>query len=582
MRLEHPLRHARTAAIAAAIVASSVSAFGQTGQSSPDRDRQSAAHRPCPAAAARRSGGSRSTTPSSWALEQNLGIQIQRLDPQIQDTAIAQARSFWAPQFSTTLTRASNAAAGRQHLLRQRSRASRTGSFSPASGSAETLPWGANYTANWNNSRFTTNDPSNTFNPRAQSNLLLNFNQPLLRNLDRPDSAAVANSRKFRDLSDIQLDSVIVQTTRARAQRLLGSLGDDQQPQSPAGVAGAGATVARRQPQTGRDRHAGADRHRPGAGRSREQRGARDRRRSADQAGAGQPARADSRRRPPPTSGRRRSSRATTRRSRSRRSTSTPRCETRSTGGPTCESAKNSHRTQRPQHQVSAQSDAAGHQRAGELRRDRRRRRPAAGAQPVDRRASLDRRSDFARLRVGARRRVPQLVSAVDLRPADRLSARRERGARQPRARAARIPAVADPAEERRAAGRHAGPRRRAAMCRPTRSACSRRARRANCRRRSSRRKRRSRRPACRPASSSSRRSAISRRRAPTEIQAIADYNKSLVDFEAVQLAPLNGSTTFVNTAGQQSIQTGNRATSGQHRQHRRHRQHRYYGRQQQ
>ena len=48
-----------------------------------------------------------------------------------------------------------------------------------------------------------------------------------------------------------------------------------------------------------------------------------------------------------------------------------------------------------------------------------------------------------------------------------------------------------------------------------------------------------------------------------TEIQAIADYNKSLVDFEAVQLAPLNGNTTFVNTAGQQSIQTGNTGNIG-------------------
>jgi len=47
------------------------------------------------------------------------------------------------------------------------------------------------------------------------------------------------------------------------------------------------------------------------------------------------------------------------------------------------------------------------------------------------------------------------------------------------------------------------------------------------------------------------------------EIQAIADYNKSLVDFEAVQLTPLNGNATFVNTAGQQSFQTGNTGNNG-------------------
>ena len=150
------------------------------------------------------------------ALEQNLGIQIQRFDPQIQDTGIAQARSFWAPQFSTTFQKTSNEQpvvnifSGTQPSVT-------TGQFFSGLTLAETLPWwGANYTANWNNSRFTTNDPTNTFNPRLQSNLSLNFTQPLLRNRSIDQiREQVASSRKFRDLSDIQLDSVIVQTTRA-------------------------------------------------------------------------------------------------------------------------------------------------------------------------------------------------------------------------------------------------------------------------------------------------------------------------------------------------------------------------------
>jgi len=80
---------------------------------------------------------------------------------------------------------------------------------------AETLPWGANYTANWNNARFTTTDPTNTFNPRVQSNISLNFTQPLLRNRSIDQiRQAVASSKKFRDLSDIQLNSIIIQTTR--------------------------------------------------------------------------------------------------------------------------------------------------------------------------------------------------------------------------------------------------------------------------------------------------------------------------------------------------------------------------------
>src|SRR5262245_35567168 len=38
------------------------------------------------------------------ALEQNLGIKIERVNPRIQDVAVAQARSFWAPTVSTTVS----------------------------------------------------------------------------------------------------------------------------------------------------------------------------------------------------------------------------------------------------------------------------------------------------------------------------------------------------------------------------------------------------------------------------------------------------------------------------------------------
>src|SRR5262249_3463262 len=39
------------------------------------------------------------------ALEQNLGIRVQRIDPQIQDVGIAQARSYWAPTLLSNFSR---------------------------------------------------------------------------------------------------------------------------------------------------------------------------------------------------------------------------------------------------------------------------------------------------------------------------------------------------------------------------------------------------------------------------------------------------------------------------------------------
>jgi outer membrane protein TolC len=44
------------------------------------------------------------------------------------------------------------------------------------------------------------------------------------------------------------------------------------------------------------------------------------------------------------------------------------------------------------------------------------------------------------------------------------------------------------------------------------------------------------------------------------EIQAIADYNKSLVDFQAVQEVPLGGGGGGITTAGSGAVQTGGSA----------------------
>jgi outer membrane protein len=214
MLLPHPVRRVRIATIAAALVTLSVSAFGQTGQSRLSSLAQAAAQGlPLqPGETLRRLSIDEAV---KLGLEQNLGIQIQRYDPQIQDTAIAQARSFWAPQFTTTVSRVSNEQPV-INIFSGSQPSTTTGQFFTGVTLAETLPWGANYTANWNNSRFTSNDPSNTFNPRLQSNLSLNFTQPLLRNRSIDQiRQAVSSSKKFRDLSDIQLESVIVQTTRS-------------------------------------------------------------------------------------------------------------------------------------------------------------------------------------------------------------------------------------------------------------------------------------------------------------------------------------------------------------------------------
>jgi len=146
------------------------------------------------------------------ALEQNLGIQIQRIEPQIQDVGVAQARSFWAPNLNSQLSKNSV----NQPASSAISPSFENGTVATGVGVNQLLPWGGSYNANWNSSRLTTTNIFNNYSPQLQSVFQVNYTQPLLRNF-RIDQVRqqVEISRKARDLSDIQLNSVIVQTTRA-------------------------------------------------------------------------------------------------------------------------------------------------------------------------------------------------------------------------------------------------------------------------------------------------------------------------------------------------------------------------------
>jgi outer membrane protein len=213
MCLQHLLRRVRTGAIAAIFLSLSVSTFGQTGQLRLEGVIQSAAQ----TAAQQPTENLRRLTIDEavkLALEQNLGIQIQRFDPQIQDVGVSQARSFWSPQFNTAFQRQSQANPATSSLAGgATSIDSRT--FASTVGLSQTLPTGAFYEANWNNARFTTSNLFQNVTPQLSSNLNLQITQPLLRNF-RIDQIRqqVQNSKKVRELSDIQLNGVILQTSR--------------------------------------------------------------------------------------------------------------------------------------------------------------------------------------------------------------------------------------------------------------------------------------------------------------------------------------------------------------------------------
>ena len=220
MRLHQPIR-ARIAAIAAGFVTISASAFGQPvsapGQAGP----------PSLALAVQAAAQNAAMQPGETlrrisideavklALEQNLGIKIQRIDPQIQDTGVALAMASWRPNFSTTINRQTQSQASTSSLSGGGASGIDSGTFAAGIGVSQTLRWGGNYTANWNNARFTTTNSFSSFSPQISSNINLQFTQPLLRNFQMDAiRQQVAVSHKSRELSDIQLQGVVTQTLR--------------------------------------------------------------------------------------------------------------------------------------------------------------------------------------------------------------------------------------------------------------------------------------------------------------------------------------------------------------------------------
>jgi outer membrane protein len=211
MRHQQPRHRARPAIIAAAMMSLSMSAFGQTGQLLKTASTAQAT-------SAEPAGPVRQLTAEQavrLALEQNLGIQIERVNPQIQDVSVAQARSFWAPQLTSSLSRNSINTFNTSSLAGTQSTVT-SGLFSGGTGVNQLLPTGGNYSVFWSNSRSTTSDVSSIVNPKLLSALQFNVTQPLLRNFVIDNvRQTLALSHKSRDASDVQLHARIVQTTEA-------------------------------------------------------------------------------------------------------------------------------------------------------------------------------------------------------------------------------------------------------------------------------------------------------------------------------------------------------------------------------
>lgn len=152
------------------------------------------------------------------ALDNNLGIQIARYDPQVEDLSVALARAAWVPYFTTIAQGSSTNTPNSGFLSGATTGQNKTTNRRLASnvGVTQQTPWGGSYSVGWDSTRSTTTNVFSNFSPLLQSSLSIDIRQPLLRNFGIDSlRQQVILSEKNREISDFQLQQTIATTSRA-------------------------------------------------------------------------------------------------------------------------------------------------------------------------------------------------------------------------------------------------------------------------------------------------------------------------------------------------------------------------------
>ena len=148
------------------------------------------------------------------ALEQNLGLQIERFNPELQDLNTAQVLSNYTPVFGASVFTQSQDNPPNSFLSGGTDTIS-SDNFGFATSVSKLFPWGTETTVSFDSGRQKTNSQFANFNPLLSGNLDLVVTQPLLRNF-RFDAVRqqLFASRKNREIADIDLRQAVAQTER--------------------------------------------------------------------------------------------------------------------------------------------------------------------------------------------------------------------------------------------------------------------------------------------------------------------------------------------------------------------------------
>jgi outer membrane protein TolC len=146
------------------------------------------------------------------ALDSNLDLAADRLDPQISDTRVAAAAGAFRPTINSTVNSNNQLQPPSSFLIPS---ATRTEVVTSNAGFAQRLPWfGTSYNVSWSTSHTNSNSFLTSYNPLLQSGLGVTVSQPLLRDFSvDPSRQQLAVTRTNRDIAETRWRDSVVHTT---------------------------------------------------------------------------------------------------------------------------------------------------------------------------------------------------------------------------------------------------------------------------------------------------------------------------------------------------------------------------------
>jgi outer membrane protein len=146
------------------------------------------------------------------AIERNLDVAVERLNPQIQEYNLERLRAIYRPTVSSSVSQ--------RHQVQPPTSQLNGGLIVENTqsvynaGLAQAVPWGGgDFVVNWNNQRQNTNNSFANFNPLYNSNFVAAYTQPLLRGFQIDGTRQQLRVTAInRDISDIQLRGTLSTT----------------------------------------------------------------------------------------------------------------------------------------------------------------------------------------------------------------------------------------------------------------------------------------------------------------------------------------------------------------------------------